>query len=108
MNLDGVNGAVTVDLASAMTTTTTKVSQLVDEMQDSVIRIGRASADGVSDWKGRASGAFDTSQGDWNVAAVALNQALDGIRRQLNTGFAGYEDSDAASAGAIPEAGTAV
>lgn len=104
MNLDGASGAVDVDVASGLATAQS-VSQIVDDMQDTIRAIAGAASTGVSSWSGRASNAFDGTHTDWNSSANTLNQALDDIRNKLTAGFNGYEDHDVAAAGGFPTDG---
>ncbi|MFT4043020.1 MAG: WXG100 family type VII secretion target [Gordonia sp. (in: high G+C Gram-positive bacteria)] len=104
MNLDGISGLVDVDI-NAGQSTAQQVSHLVDEMQQSIDRIGRAAQQGVASWTGKASNAFDTTHADWNGSAVALNTALNDIRAKLTSGFTGYEDHDGNAAGGFGGAG---
>ncbi|MGV9827061.1 MULTISPECIES: WXG100 family type VII secretion target [unclassified Gordonia (in: high G+C Gram-positive bacteria)] len=105
MNLDGSGGgAVDIDVSSALGTAQS-VSGLVDEMQETINRIGRASANGVADWGGKASSAFDTTHTDWNSSAMTLNSALNDIRTQLTSGFTGYEDHDGQAASGFDTGG---
>ncbi|GAB09957.1 hypothetical protein GOARA_050_00190 [Gordonia araii NBRC 100433] len=89
-----------LDVAASMASTKS-VAGIVDEMQQVIRAIQQASQNAATTWKGRASGAYDTTHADWSASATKLNVALEDIKAKLTSSFAGYGDEDDSGAATI-------
>lgn len=102
LNLPGAGGGagVTVNVADGQATAAS-VGSIVEEMKETIGVIAKHASNATPTWQGKAGVAFDGTHTDWNKAAQTMNQLLEQIKTQLNSGFAGYEDQDAAAAGGL-------
>ncbi|MBD0860862.1 WXG100 family type VII secretion target [Gordonia sp. zg691] len=104
LNMPGAGASggagVAVNVADGQATAA-KVGTLVEEMKDVIKQIAQHAGNASPTWKGSAGVAFDGTHTDWNKTALTMNQLLEQIKTQLSSGFAGYEDQDAAAAGGL-------
>lgn len=72
--------------------------QMISGQIEELITQLRATATNVqSEWKGAASGAFESAMGDWNVAANRIHEAATTIGIATQTAGTNYADTESAN-----------